>query len=170
METPALTKEKLEEYMAMLKRGEVDVNEVSAGLIAIYGATRVKGAMTPVEFLDYLGVSLDQVEMSDELRMEFKEELRQKQRKDLLKRLFARDIDYPAPEHCTACGTKLMGSSIYPFEGEIYESKYCVPCDKHVPDKKGSWSKWNPKPGDFYPQKNEDMKRIRERQLSGRWG
>ena len=65
-----LTKEKLEKYVAMLKQGEIDVDEFTAGLIAIHGVTRVEGTMTPREFLDYLGIPLDQIEMSDELRKE----------------------------------------------------------------------------------------------------
>lgn len=66
-----LTSEKLEEYLGMLKRGEVDLDELTAGLIAVHGTTRIKGTMTPVEFLDYIGVPLDQIDMSDELRKEF---------------------------------------------------------------------------------------------------
>ena len=143
-----LTKEKLEEYMTMLKRGDVDVDELTSGLKAIHGTTSVE--MTPVEFLEYLGVPIDQIEMPHELRMEFMEVKRQKEWMALIRRLLARDIDHPAPEHCTGCGTKVVGSSIYPFEGEIYESKYCIPCDIHVPKKKGSWSKWKPTPEDFY--------------------
>lgn len=164
-----LTKEKLEEYMIMLKQGEINVDELSAGLIAVHGTTRVEGEMTPMEFLDYLGVPLDQVEMSDELRIEFKAVQRQKDRRDLLRRLFTSDIDYPAPEHCPKCGVTLISSLVYPFEGDIYESKYCVPCDKHVPYPKGIWSKWNPIPEDFY-EESDTLKRRKDRQLSGRWG
>jgi len=65
-----LTREKLEEYVAMLKQGEIDVNEFTAGLIAIHGVTRIESTMTPREFLDYLGIPLNQIEMSDELRKE----------------------------------------------------------------------------------------------------
>jgi len=65
-----LTKEKLEEYFAQLKRGEIELDELIAGLMAVHGATRIEGAMTPREFLDYLGISLDEIEMSDELRKE----------------------------------------------------------------------------------------------------
>ncbi|GAG05225.1 unnamed protein product, partial [marine sediment metagenome] len=116
-----LTKEKLEEYMAMLKRGEIHVDELSAGLIAVHGTTRIEGEMTPMEFLDYLGVPLDQVEMSDELRMEFKTVQRQKESMDLLRRMLAGYVHYPAPEHCPDCKSALISSLVYPFEGEIYE-------------------------------------------------
>ena len=68
-----LTKEKLEEYMRMLKHGDIELDELSAGLIAVHGTTRIKGAMTPKAFLDYIGIPLDQVEMSDELRKEFEQ-------------------------------------------------------------------------------------------------
>lgn len=54
----------------MLKRGEVDLDELEAGLIAIHGTTRIAGTMNPMEFLNYLGVSLDQIDMTDELRKE----------------------------------------------------------------------------------------------------
>jgi len=67
-----LTKGKLEEYMIMLKRGEIGLDELISGLMAIHGATRVE--MTPREFFEYVlsfGIPLDQVEMSDELRNEF---------------------------------------------------------------------------------------------------
>lgn len=164
-----LTKEKLEEYMAMLKRGEIDLDELTSGLIAVHGATRVEGAMTPVEFVSYMESMGLPLEMSDELRMEFMEVQRHKKWMELLKRMFAGYADHPSPEHCE-CGFKLISSLVYPFEGEIYESGYCVPCDKHVPEPKGSWSKWNPKKGDYYPQEAEDLKAARERQASGRWG
>lgn len=168
-----LTKEKLEEYMAMLKRGELDLDELKSGLIAVHGATSIEGAMTPVEFLEYIGVSLDEVEMTDELRTEFMEEFmeiqRQKKWMDLLKRMFAGYVDHPAPEYCK-CGTRLISSLVYPFKGEIYESGYCVPCDVHVPNPRGSWSKWKPTPEDFYVQENENLRAARERQASGRWG
>ena len=169
MSSDPLTKEQLEEYMAMLKRGEIDLDELSSGLIAIHGTTRVEGTMTPVEFLEYLGVPLDEVEMSDELRMEFMEVQRQKKWMDLLKRMFAGYVHHPAPEFC-GCGFKLISSLVYPFEDEIYESGYCVPCDVHVPTPKGPWAKWKPTPEDFYVQENENLKAARERQASGRWG
>ena len=70
-ETIPLTTEKLEEYMGMLGRDEIDVDELKAGLKAIHGTTQIEGAMTPREFIDYLGVPLDQIDMSDELRTEF---------------------------------------------------------------------------------------------------
>ena len=73
-ETIPLTTEKLEEYMGLLGRGEVDVDELKAGLKAIHGTTQIEGTMTPREFIDYLGVPLDQIDMSDELRKEFKAE------------------------------------------------------------------------------------------------
>lgn len=67
-----LTKEKLEEYATMLERGEIKVDEFTSGLLAVHGATRVE--MNPGEFLNYLEsmCPLDQIEMSDELREEFK--------------------------------------------------------------------------------------------------
>lgn len=164
-----LTKEKLEEYMIMLKQGEINVDELSAGLIAVHGTTRVEGEMTPMEFLDYLGVPLDQVEMSDELRVEFKAVQRQKERRDLLKRMLAGYADHPAPEYCPNCDATLVSSLVYPFEGEIHESGYCTPCDKHVPYPKGIWSKWNPTPEDFYKE-SDTLKKRKHRQLSGRWG
>lgn len=64
-----ITEEKLEEYVSMLKRGEVDLDEVTAGLIAVHGATRVE--MTQREFLDYLRSTGLPLVMSDELRKEF---------------------------------------------------------------------------------------------------
>ncbi len=70
-----LTKEQLEEYMGMLKRGEIDVDELKAGLKAVHGATSV-GPMTPREFIAYLGIPIDQITMSDELRKEFELELK----------------------------------------------------------------------------------------------
>lgn len=72
MEPVKLTKEKLEEYAAQLKRGEVGFDELMSGLMAVHGATRVE--MTPEEFLESIesmGVPLDQIDMSDELRKEF---------------------------------------------------------------------------------------------------
>jgi len=70
-----LTKEKLEEYVAMLKRGEVELDEFMSGLIAIHGLTRVEDAtMNPREFLEHIlsfRIPLDQIEMSDELRKQF---------------------------------------------------------------------------------------------------
>lgn len=70
-----LTKEKLEEYVAMLNRGEVELDEFMSGLIAIHGVTRVEDAtMNPREFLEHIlsfGIPLDQIEMSDELRKQF---------------------------------------------------------------------------------------------------
>ena len=151
--------------MGMLKRGEVDLDELTAGLIAVHGATRVEGAMTPVEFVNYMKSIGLPLEMSDELRREFKAV----ESMELLKRMLAGYADHPAPEHCE-CGFKLISSLVYPFKGEIYESGYCVPCDVHVPEPKGSWSKWNPKKGDYYPQEADDLKAARERQASGRWG
>ena len=71
-----LTKEKLEEYVAMLKRGEVELDEFMSGLIAIHGVTRVEDVtMNPREFLEHIlsfGMPLDQIEMSNELREQFK--------------------------------------------------------------------------------------------------
>lgn len=67
-----LTSEKLEEYLTMLKRGEIDLKELVAGLIAVHGATRIEGAMTPRQFLDYLRSMGLPLVMSDELRREFK--------------------------------------------------------------------------------------------------
>jgi len=89
----------------------------------------------------------------------------------MIQRLFARDIDYPAPERCPECDTLLVGSWIYPFEGKIYESKYCIPCDINRPDPEEGWSKWKPTPEDFYNEDAEDsLRKSRERQLSGqRW-
>lgn len=72
----SLTKEKFEEYMAMLKQGKIDIAELKAGLIAVHGSIPIEGAMTPLEFLNFIGVPLDQVDMSDELRRELEEELR----------------------------------------------------------------------------------------------
>jgi len=70
-----LTKEKLEEYAAQLKRGDVELDEFMSGLIAIHGVTRVEDAtMNPREFLEHIlsfRIPLDQIEMSDELRKEF---------------------------------------------------------------------------------------------------
>uniref|UniRef100_A0A6M3MA35 Uncharacterized protein n=1 Tax=viral metagenome TaxID=1070528 RepID=A0A6M3MA35_9ZZZZ len=68
----ALTEEKFKEYLVQLKRGEIELDELIAGLMAVHGATRIEGAMTPREFLDYLGISIDQIDMSDELRKQFK--------------------------------------------------------------------------------------------------
>jgi len=68
----SLTKEKLEEYVVQLKRGEIEIEELTSGLIAVHGATRVEGTMNPRAFLDYLGIPLDQINMSDELREQFK--------------------------------------------------------------------------------------------------
>ncbi len=86
-----LTTEKLEEYMDMLKRGEINTDELSVGLRTIHGMVRLEEAMTPMEFIDYLGVPLDQIEMSDGLRRELKAAQRQKKWKNLLGRLFRRD-------------------------------------------------------------------------------
>jgi len=76
-----LTRGKLEKYVAMLKRGEVELDEFMSGLIAVHGITRVEDVtMNPREFLEHIlsfGIPLDQIEMSDELRMEFRE-LRQR--------------------------------------------------------------------------------------------
>ncbi len=72
MEPVKLTKEKLEEYAAQLKRGDVELDELMSGLMAVHGATRVE--MTREEFLEAIesmGVPLDQIDMSDELRKEF---------------------------------------------------------------------------------------------------
>lgn len=70
MRTTKLTKEKLEEYMGQLKRGEIDVEELTSGLIAVYGASRTE--MTTKEFLDFLGSTGLPLDMSDELREQFK--------------------------------------------------------------------------------------------------
>jgi hypothetical protein len=73
-ETIPLTTGKIEEYMGLLIRGEIDVDELKAGLKAIHGTTQIEGTMTPREFIDYLGIPLDQIEMSDELRKELRME------------------------------------------------------------------------------------------------
>ena len=64
-----LTKEKLEEYAAQIERGELEVEEFMAGLIAVYGASRTE--MTPKQFLDFLDSTGLPLDMSDELRKEF---------------------------------------------------------------------------------------------------
>lgn len=64
-----LIKEKLEEYMGQLKRGELEVDELTSGLIAVYGASRTE--MTTKEFLDFLDSTGLPLDMSDELRKEF---------------------------------------------------------------------------------------------------
>lgn len=64
-----LTKEKLEEYAAQIERGELEVEEFTAGLIAVYGASRTE--MTPKQFLDFLDSTGLPLDMSDELRKEF---------------------------------------------------------------------------------------------------
>jgi len=38
-----------------------------------------------------------------------------------------------------------------------------------MPEPKGSWSKWKPKPEDFFPSEAETPKQRRQRLLSGRW-
>jgi len=88
----------------------------------------------------------------------------------LFKRMLAGYADHPAPEHCPDCGTKLISSLTYPFEGEIHESGYCVECGVQVPEPKGDWSKQNPTPEDFYGDP-ESVKGRRERMM-GRspWG
>ncbi|MBU0847073.1 hypothetical protein KKH23_07755 [Patescibacteria group bacterium] len=160
-----LTKEKLEEYVAQLKQGKIGLDELTAGLIAVHGA--VRDEMTPTEFFEHilsLEIPFNQIDMSDELRREFEAA----KEKRLLKRLFARDIDYPAPERCPECDTILIGSWIYPFEDKIYESKYCTLCDVNVPNPEGGWSKWKPTPEDFYSEEQGDaLQKSRERQLAG---
>lgn len=88
----------------------------------------------------------------------------------ILGRLLVRDIDHPAPEHCP-CGTILISSLIYAFEGEIHESKYCASCDVHVPEPKANWTKWKPTKDDFFTEdQEEELKKSRKRYLSGqRW-
>lgn len=65
-----LTREKLEEYAQQMKEGLLSVDEFMAGLIAVHGATRID-MESPQEFLKWLG-PLENIEMSDELREEFK--------------------------------------------------------------------------------------------------
>ncbi len=75
-ETIPLTTDKIEEYVGMLTRGEIDLDELMSGLIAVHGTTRIEGEMTPAEFIWHLGVPLDQIIMSDELMKEFRTELK----------------------------------------------------------------------------------------------
>jgi len=88
---------------------------------------------------------------------------------ELIKRMLEGYADHPAPEHCPDCDTPLISSLTYLFEGEIHESGYCVPCDKHVPHPKGNWSKWNPTPEDFY-EDPESVKDRRQRMMGRKWG
>ena len=69
MEHVKLTKEKLEEYVVQVKRGELELEELESGLIAVHGASRTE--MTPKEFLDFLDSTGLPLDMSDELRKEF---------------------------------------------------------------------------------------------------
>ena len=67
-----LTKEKLGEYVTQLELGEIELDELTAGLIAVHGAIRVE--MTPRKFFEYVlsfGIPFDQIDMPDELRKEF---------------------------------------------------------------------------------------------------
>ncbi len=73
-ETIPLTTGKIEEYMADLTRGNVDLDELMSGLIAVHGLMRIEGEMTPAEFIWHLGVPLNQIVMSDELMKEFRAE------------------------------------------------------------------------------------------------
>ena len=66
MEPVKLTKEKLEEYVTQLKRGELELDELTSGLIAVHGATCTE--MTPKQFLDFLDSTGLPLDMSDELR------------------------------------------------------------------------------------------------------
>jgi len=52
--TEPLTEEQLGEYCEMLKRGEVSLDEVIAGLICVHGAKKIEGTMTPEEYRNWL--------------------------------------------------------------------------------------------------------------------
>ena len=88
----------------------------------------------------------------------------------IVTRLINGEVDHPAPSHCPTCGTKLIASLIYPYEEEIYESKYCVTCGVNRPKPLGDWSKENPTPEDFF-EDPETAKGRRERMMGrGPWG
>ncbi len=65
-----LTREVLEDYARQIKEGSLTVDEFKAGLIAIYGCRTVE-VESPQDFLDFLGVPLEEIDMDDELRLEW---------------------------------------------------------------------------------------------------
>lgn len=53
-------------------------------------------------------------------------------------------------ETCPECGTALISGLSYPHNGVMHESRYCPRCDEWVPEPRGRWTKWKPKPSDFF--------------------
>lgn len=67
-----LTVEKLEKYMEQLKKGEITLLELFAGLQAIYGAKPLN--MTPKEFKDWLKYQGLPLHIPDEMKSLFEDE------------------------------------------------------------------------------------------------
>lgn len=65
-----LTREALEDYARQIKEGSLTVDEFKAGLIAVYGCRTVE-VESPREFLNFLGVSLEEIDMDDDVRRMF---------------------------------------------------------------------------------------------------